>query len=146
MKSPPDRVLCLICMYPNRDPYITSCCGHTFCKSCVDILKEAKFVSCPACRMKEPEFKTVPNKALDREIRALHIYCTNKERGCKWQGEINNIKNHVGNSDGCQFEEVKCSNECGKMIQRQYLTSHVETECPRRKVDQFYHHDSQAGK
>jgi len=58
-----------------------------------------------------------------------------------WQGELNYINNHLGNSDGCQFEEVKCFNECGKMIQRQYMTNHVETECPRRKVNCKYCHD-----
>ena len=60
----------------------------------------------------------------------------------KWQGELNDINSHLGNSDGCQFEEVEGSNECGKMIRRQYLTSHVETECPRRKVNCQYCHDT----
>jgi len=60
--------------------------------------------------------------------------CANKERGCEWQGELNDISSHLGNSDGCQFEDVKCSNECGKMLQRRYLTSHVETECPGRII------------
>ena len=78
---------------------------------------------------------------LFKEIRRHHIYCTNKEKGCEWQGELNNINNHLGNRKGCQFKEVKCSNECGKMIQRQYLTSHAETECPRRKVNCQYCHD-----
>ena len=77
-----------------------------------------------------------------REIKSLHIYCTNKEKGCEWQGELNDINNHLGNSDGCQFEEVKCSNECRKMIQRQYLTSHVKTKCSRRKVNCQYCHDT----
>ena len=63
-------------------------------------------------------------------------------KGCEWQGELNDISNHLGNSDGCQFEEVKCSNECGKMIERRYLTSHVETECPRHKVNCQYCHDT----
>ena len=91
------------------------------------------------CRDKE--FVTFPNKAVDQEVKELHIYCTNKEKGCEWQGELNNISNHLSNSDGCQFEEVKCSNECGKIIQRQYLTNHVETECPHRKVNYQYCHD-----
>ena len=85
---------------------------------------------------------TFPNKQLDREIKSLHIYCKNKEKGCKWQGELNDINNHLSNSNDCQFEEVKCSNECGKMIQRQYLTSHVEIECPRCKVNCQYCHDT----
>ena len=83
-----------------------------------------------------------PQKEANREINSLHIYCTNKQKGCEWQGKLNDINSHLGNSDGCQFEEVKCSNECGKMIQRQYLTNHVETECPRRKVNCQYCHDT----
>jgi len=94
---------------------------------------------CPVCR--DEEFVTYPQKEVDREIKNLHIYCTNKEKGCEWQDELNCINNHLGNSDGCQFEEVKCYIECGKMIQRQYLTNHVETECPCHKVNCQYCHD-----
>ena len=47
----------------------------------------------------------------------LHIYRTNKEKGCEWQGELNDINSHLGNSDGCRFEKVKCSTECGKMTE-----------------------------
>ena len=118
----------------SRDPYLSVCCGHIFCKSCLDNVKKSPTTSdvCPVCR--DEEFVTFPQKEANREINSLHIYCTYKEKGCEWQGELNDINNHLGNSDGCQFEEVKCSNECGEMIQHQYLTSHVETECPRRKV------------
>ena len=119
---------------------MTLCCGHGFCKSCLDGQRQVKSVSyaCPICR--EPEFKTVPYKALEREIRVFHIYCTNKEKGCEWQGELNDINNHLSND--CQFAELKCSNGCGKMIERRYQTSHVETECPRRKVNCQYCHDT----
>ena len=137
---PPDRLFCNICHLPSRDPYLTTCCGHVFCKSCLDDSKKVTAVSnvCPVCR--EEEFVAYINKQADREIRNLHVMCTNKERGCEWQGELNDINNHLGNSDGCQFEDVKCSNECGKMLQRRYLTSHVKTECTCRKVDCQYCH------
>ena len=112
--------------------------------SCLESAKKVSTIcttnACPLCR--DIEFKTFRNKAIDREIRELHVFCTNKEKGCKWQGELIDINNHLGNSDGCQCEEVKCSNECGKMIERQYLTSHVENECPRRKVNCQYCHDT----
>ena len=136
----PDRLVCQICHLPSRDPYLSVCCGHLFCKSCLDNVKESSAITnaCPVCR--DEKFVTFPNKAVDREIKSLHIYCTNKEKGCEWQGELNDINNHLGNSDGCQFEEVKCSNECGKMIERQYLTNHVETECPRHKIKCQYCH------
>ena len=139
---PSDRLICKICHLPCRDPYLSVCCGHVFCKSCLDNVKKAPAITnaCPLCR--DEEFETFPNKQLDREIKGLHIYCTNKEKGCEWQGELNDINNHLGNSNSCQFEEVKCSNECGEMIQRQYLTSHVKTECPRRKVNCQYCHDT----
>ena len=85
---------------------------------------------------------TFPNRQGDRETRSLHMYCTNKEKGCEWQGELNNINNHLGNSDGCQFEGVKCSNECGKMIERQCLPCHLEVLCPRRNIYCQYCHDT----
>ena len=143
VNPPPDRCICNICHLPSRDAYMTGqCCeGQTICKSCLDQWqKTAGNIKCPVCRKEEGGF--YPNYHIKREIKSLHIYCTKKEKGCKWQGEVNNISNHLGNSDGCQFEEVKCFNECGKMIQRRYLTSHVETECPHRKVNCQYCHDT----
>ena len=62
------------------------------------------------------------------------MFCTNKEEGCDWQGEVNEITGHLGNSNGCQFEEVNCSNDCGKMLQRQHLSSHVDNDYPCREV------------
>ena len=143
VNPPPDRCICNICHLPSRDAYMTGqCCeGQTICKSCLDQWQiTAGNMKCPVCRKEEGGF--YPNYHIKREIKNLHIYCTNKEKGCEWQGELNNINNHLGNSNGCQFEQVKCSNECGKMIQRQYLTSHVETVCPRRKVNCQYCHDT----
>ena len=139
----PDRCICNICHLPSRDAYMTGqCCeGQTICKSCLDQWqKTAGNLKCPVCHEETGGFSQ--NFPIKREIKSLHIYCTNKEKGCEWQGELNDINNHLGNSDGCQFEEVKCSNECGKMIQRRYLTSHVKAECPRRKVNCQYCHDT----
>ena len=138
----PDRIVCKICHLPSRDPYLSVCCGHIFCKSCLNNVKKAAAITnaCPVCRDKN--FVTFPNKAVDREVKELHIYCTNKEKGCEWQGELNDINNHLGNSKGCRFEEVKCPNRCKKIIQRQYLTSHIKNRCPRRKVNCRYCHDT----
>ena len=136
--KPHGRFFCKLCDLTSRDPYLSTCCGHTFCKSCLSAITPGE--ACPVCR--DEKFVTFPNKQADREIKSLYIYCTNKEEGCEWHGELNSIFSHLGNSDGCQFEELKCSNECGKTIQRQYFTCHVETECPRRKIDCLYCHDT----
>ena len=126
-------VICNICHLPSRDPYMTGeCCrGQIICKSCLDkALNVCK--SCPICR--NEKFVTYPNFHLDREIKSLHIYCTNKEKGCKWQGELSDINHHLSKSNGCQFEEVKCSNECGETMQRQHLIGHIEAKCLHREV------------
>ncbi|XP_065902979.1 TNF receptor-associated factor 4-like [Dysidea avara] len=132
VNTPHERYICKICIHPCQDTYLSVCCGHNFCKSCLDKVKKSSTSFCPICRNEKAT--TFPNIQADREIRSLHVMCTNKGRGCEWQGELNNINNHLGNSDGCQFEDVQCSNKCGKMLQRRYLPSHVETECPSRIV------------
>ena len=138
--SIPDRMLCEICHLPSRDPYLSVCCGHLFCKSCVENVRNSPVSNtCPVCRSEE--FMAFPDKAINREIISLHVFCTNKVMGCEWQGELNDINNHLGNSNGCQFEKVKCFNECGKIIQRRYLTRHVTAVCPHCNVNCQYCHD-----
>ena len=137
VNTPPDSLVCKLCIHPCRDPYLSGCCGHNFCKSCLDNVGRAS-TNCPFCR--NEKFTTFLNKLSDREIKSLHVMCTNEERGCKWQGEMNDINNHLVRSDGCQFENVNCPNECGMTLQRRYLTSHVENECPCYKVDCQYCH------
>ena len=64
------------------------------------------------CR--DENFVTFPNKQLDREIKNLDIFCT---RGCMWQGKFSKADDHLGKHGDCQFEEVKCTNDCEKTIQ-----------------------------
>ena len=137
-----ERYICKVCQLPSRDPYLSECCGNLFCKCCLSDVKTVTAITntCPVCR--DEEFKTFRNKAIDREIKDLHIYCTNKEKGCKWQSKLSDVNEHLGNSVGCRFEEVNCSNECEEKMERRFLTSHVETECPRRKVNCQYCHDT----
>ncbi|XP_065885284.1 TNF receptor-associated factor 4-like [Dysidea avara] len=135
--TPPDRVICNICHLPSRDPYLTTCCGHVLCNSCLDNSKRVSVV-CPVCRAEE--FMAYINKQLDRELKSLHVMCSNKESGCEWQGVLNDIKYHLENIDGCLYENVKCFNQCGEILQRRYLINHVEAECPRRKVNCKYCH------
>ena len=133
----PDTLVCKICHYPSREPHLTVCCGHTFCNSCIKNVKNSTFLSdaCPMCRAEE--FTTVPNKQNERAILSLHVLCVNRERGCDWIGEVNNLTGHLKNSSGCKFEDVHCPNTCGETFERQYLANHVE-ECPRRLINCQY--------
>ena len=132
---PPDWLICNICHHPSKSPCLSLCCGNVFCKSCLDGANQStvSLNNCPLCR--DEEFNTIPHKQADRAVRSLHIFCVNKEKGCEWQGEINNINNHLENKDGCQYEDVQCSNDsCGKMLQRRLLGHHEQNECLHRKV------------
>ena len=54
--APPDRYVCNICHLPSRCLYLTICCGHVFCKSCLDNAKKATATTesvCPVCRDEE---------------------------------------------------------------------------------------------
>ena len=137
--APPDTLVCKICHCPSKVPHLSVCCGHTFCKSCLVSAKNSTVANvCPMCRNKT--FETFPNKQNERLIKSLAVFCTNKGKGCEWQGEVNDITSHLGNSNGCQFVEVSCSNNCGSSVQRHCLTSHVKNECPRRTVNCQYCH------
>ena len=138
--KPLDIFVCKICHLPSRDPHLSICCGHIFCKLCLDNAKKVIATHyyynvhnlCPMCRTEE--FATVPNKQIYREVRSLQIFCTNKVKGCMWQGEVSTIGSHLEHSDGCQFETVNCFNECGMWMQRQYLPNHVDIECPQHII------------
>ena len=135
----PDTLVCKICHYPSREPHLTVCCGHTFCKLCLKNAKKSTVLSdtCPMCRTEQ--FTTVPNKQNERAILSLKVCCTNTKRGCDWIGEVNDITSHLRNSSGCKFEEVHCPNICGKAFERQFLASHVK-ECPcRLTICQYCH-------
>ena len=133
VETPPDMFVCKICHHPSREPYLSVCCGHTFCKSCLD--GAMLCFSCPMCR--EQPFTTVPNKQNERAIKSRHVFCINREKGCHWQGELSAVSDHLENSTGCQFEDVICPNQCGTTFERWYLQDHTRT-CPRRTTDCQY--------
>ena len=136
VEAPSDITECKICHLPSRDPYLSVCCGHVYCKTCLDSTKKltATTSACPMCR--DEEFTVYPNKQLDRIVRNLKIFCSNKSKGCKWQGEVNNITEHLRD---CQFEETECD-DCEERMQRQYLTFHMENHCSYRMVMCQYCH------
>ena len=124
----PDRVVCKICHYPCRDAHLTSCCGAHFCASCLKQTRKGTAVNkaCPICRVQR--FKVFPNKQLDREIKGLMVYCSNRKTGCMWQGEINNFTKHV--DDDCQFVDMDCPSGCDAKLKRQCVQDHLVNDCP----------------
>ena len=141
VEPPHDRYNCVICHLTCRDAHMTGeCCrGQILCKPCLDQARSV-FDGCPYCR--KTGFTVYPNYHLDREIKCLQVYCINNGEGCEWKGELGNINAHLESSSGCQFEKIKCINNCTRMIQRQFMTIHDLNECPRRKVFCQYCYDT----
>ena len=127
------EIECPVCLNILTDPHLVSCCGHNFCGSCIERVK-ASNGSCPVC--KEEEYQAIPDKKCLRLINGLEVYCSNKEKGCQWKGELKNMSTHLNKEkrEGeCQYEEVKCQYEkCQERKQRRYLGDHEDKECPQR--------------
>ncbi|KAI6650878.1 TNF receptor-associated factor 4 [Oopsacas minuta] len=68
----------------------------------------------------------------DRDVVAqLQANCPLKERGCVWQGILTELEGHL---EICPCYKVECDNDCGCIVERGELTSHLENECSLRKV------------
>uniref|UniRef100_A0A1X7V5S3 RING-type E3 ubiquitin transferase n=1 Tax=Amphimedon queenslandica TaxID=400682 RepID=A0A1X7V5S3_AMPQE len=135
----PRKVLkCSMCQLVVRDPHQITCCSNRLCKSCLDrliptgIARAFKKVNCPLCQ--KPMNRYFKDGGINREIIALKVYCTNSEEGCKWQGTINetddtSIDTHL---NSCPYQQVPCTNECGAMVRRGELKTHLTDKCHKR--------------
>ncbi|XP_019858590.1 PREDICTED: TNF receptor-associated factor 3-like [Amphimedon queenslandica] len=129
------EIECPVCRGILTDPHLVSCCGHNFCRSCIERVKASNGF-CPMC--KEKEYQAIPDKKCSRIINGLEVYCSNKEKGCEWKGELKNMSTHLNKEkrEGeCQYEKVKCRYEkCQERKQRRYFKDHEYRECPHRLV------------
>ena len=161
VKSPPAQLQheCAVCLLTLKEPFLTSCCGYSFCRVCIQRI-ESKALPCPLCN--GLEFTIFPNKGLQRSLLAFEVYCQNMKYGCKWSGELGKLEQHlnviqptVPSSDiyrhGCAYVTLYCKYKCGEKIARKNLQEHEEN-CQQRPqkckycksyespYDQMYHH------
>ena len=135
VKELPDHldIECPVCLTILTDPHLVSCCGNHFCGPCIERVRAINR-SCPMCN--EKEYQAMADKKCSRIINGLEVYCSNKEKGCPWKGELKNISTHLNKEtrEGeCQYEERKCQYEkCQERKQRRYLKYHEDEECVQR--------------
>lgn len=127
---------CPICLLILREPYLIGCCGHNFCKVCVEQVK-AKNMPCPLCG--EDEYGILPNKGLQRSINELKVECSQKKLGCPWTGELGSFSAHLNQEydsntqlEGCSFVEVECKHGCGGKFLRNAVAEHQTDKCLQR--------------
>lgn len=100
-----ERYQCSVCMKLLRDARLTECCGQHFCDTCFQQWFE-KNKTCPHCRA--AECKSMLNKEKIRDVNQLRVRCTNREKGCAWEGELGGLKDHLQSDNGCDYEIVTC--------------------------------------
>ena len=139
---PPPKVLqteCSICLLILREPHLTSCCGHSFCRACIERVQNDE-KPCPLC--KEAKFTIFPNKGLERNLKELVMYCEHKEAGCSWRGELGRYDDHLARA--CPHVEMKCQYvNCHGIAKRKDISLH-EASCGFRPFhcDWCQHYDS----
>ena len=134
MDQPPRRSTCPICLLIPREPYQVTCCGKSFCRECIQQIK-TRNKPCPTCN--EKKFENYPDKGLKQELYACRVFCSNKGKGCYWQGELGQLEQHLNvsltldRSKACVYMTIKCI-YCAKMYQRRNMKFHQISECLKR--------------
>ena len=112
---------------------MSTCCGYNFCEADIESHKKSSIINtekCPHCHSETKKFEVFVNLEASREINELKIYCPNRSAGCDWIGELKQVRTHRENNSGCPFEMLMCPHGCSLQLQRQYLASHIESQCP----------------
>ncbi len=145
---PPDylQTECSVCLLVLRSPHITSCCGHNFCKTCIDEIQTGG-KACPLCN--QLAFSLVYNRSHDASLKQLDAYCPYRKISCKWIGKLDALDEHLNRDPeftkqlvGCAFVEVRCYHDgCGQFVQRQIIIEHQTEKCSKRPFVCEYCHD-----
>ena len=126
----PEDYFCKLCKHVAREPNLTTCCGEIICKACIDATVQDK-KPCPSCQ--ETELTSLKHVKYQRNILALEVRCTMKDRGCEWTGQLQHLDAHLDVTTGdCQYVDVECPKKCVQKVQKRNVETHLANECPNR--------------
>ncbi len=122
--------LCKKCNLVARRLVVSSCCGESFCQTCIADTQE-QGQPCPECG--ENTFTTFKQIKIQKKIHGLLVYCSMKERGCVWSGTLDQLDIHLDpHLDNCQYVDTKCPLNCLQTIPKNKVDQHVAQECTKR--------------
>ena len=132
VEAVPENFRCGVCSHVAREAQKVSCCSEVFCSSCISALSEDS-KPCPLCGA--ADYSLLPHTERQKNILALEVRCTMKDRGCEWSGKLEGLEAHLDVKTGdCKYVDVECSNEfCTEHCQRYDLDSHLSYYCPKRE-------------
>lgn len=130
------QIECPICLHILREPHQVTCCGKSFCRQCIEMIIDSNK---PCLCYKQDNFNDFPNKGLQQPLYGFKVYCSNKEIGCEWKGELGKLDIHLNQNfqsddaqfEGCEFAEIECS-YCSDIIVRNRLLHHENELCDKR--------------
>ena len=126
---------CPICLLILREPFQVTCCGKSFCRACIQQIRERN-KPCPTCN--RDNFDSFQNKGLQQPLYGFQVSCSYKSSGCDWQGELGQLDQHLNLdpdkdklSVGCAYTNVKCL-FCKELYQRSKIEHHQGSQCTER--------------
>ena len=130
LESVNDLFYCKECDLVARKVTITTCCGESFCDSCITSIHQ-QGQPCPECG--EKGFVILEQLKYRQRIGALNVYCSMKDRGCDWSGTIDQLDTHLDPElDNCQHKDTKCPLHCQQLIPKNKLEKHLTQDCSKR--------------
>lgn len=149
VREPPPELptSCSICLCLLKEPRLIDCeCGSNFCRTCIEPVKE-KGKPCPLGLCNVTFSTSLPNRQLERVLNEMQVYCSHKESGCEWKGELANLPQHLNiepsdeeRLSGCQYAFLKCLH-CKESILRLEILDHETSKCLQRPFSCDYCHN-----
>ena len=127
---------CPVCKLVLKEPCFISCCGHKFCRECIERIEKDK-KPCPLCN--EPDFTFLRERGLERSLKDLEVWCSYRKEGCKWKRKLRELEKHLNQDpssetrqNGCNFVALECMHKCGERPQRRHMKTHETKQCKKR--------------
>ncbi|XP_044539007.1 TNF receptor-associated factor 4-like, partial [Gracilinanus agilis] len=94
-------------------------------------LRSEGVFKCPEDQLPLDYAKIYPDPELEVQVLSLPIRCIHSEEGCRWTGALRQLQVHL---NSCGYNVVACPNRCSGKLSRRDLPSHLQHECPKRRL------------
>ena len=98
--------VCGICHLVLENSRPTACCGKVYCRACIEPWLQSSASGCPYCKAvtsnQHQDLQSLPWS------KRILIYCINRQQGCSWEGEFQDLAAHIKSETGCQYVAVEC--------------------------------------
>ena len=109
VERPSQDFFCPVSLELLLEPQQTSCCGnHLSLEVATRLRREGK--SCPVCNGEQ--WSAMLDKYHRRRVHEVRVRCWNKDSGCGWVGEVNELRRHAVSCEKRPWECEYCGLKC----------------------------------